>query len=141
MTPEQIYQLLQEADLRATPQRFAIVDFLVHTEAHPTADEVYEAIKGRLSACSKATIYNTLSTLANAGVIHAISIEPGVTRYDANMRPHHHFVDTDTGTVYDIPWESVQPLFGTLGGGFQVRDYQVNFYGDKVPYPPEASGK
>jgi Fe2+ or Zn2+ uptake regulation protein len=120
-----------EKGLKITPQRVVITDCLVHTESHPTADEVYEAVKDRLPACSKATIYNTLNTLAEAGVLHAVSTEPGKVRYDANMHPHHHFVDTRTGAIYDIPWEQIPTLCASLGQEFQIQDYQITFYGRK----------
>ncbi len=125
-------RLLSGKNLKLTPQRLAITDFLLHTEAHPTADEVYEAVKDQLPACSKATIYNTLTRLADTGVIHAISTEPGTTRYDANMNPHHHFIDTQTGEILDIPWEQVRELFGTLGEEYRIYDYQVNFFGTRA---------
>lgn len=137
MTPEKIRLLLMEKGLKVTPQRMVIADYLVHTDNHPTADAVYEAVKDRLPACSRATIYNTLNTLAAAGVIHAVSTEPGKTRYDANMHPHHHFVDTRTGAIHDIPWDRVDQLCQALGKEFQVQDYQITFYGQ---YQPKTQG-
>jgi Fur family peroxide stress response transcriptional regulator len=129
MTLDEIRKLLLEKSLKLTHQRIVIADYLVHTQDHPTADEVYEAVKERLPACSKATIYNTLNTLTEAGIVCAMSSEPGKTRYDANMRPHHHFIDTRTGTIHDIPWERVNQLCESLGSDYLIQDYQINFYG------------
>lgn len=136
MTSEKIRKLLAAKHMKVTPQRLVIVDYLVHTEDHPTADEIYEAVKDRIPACSKATIYNNLATLVDNAVIHAISVEPGITRYDANMVAHHHFIDAYTGKVYDIPWEKVQSLFNVLGEEYGIADYQVNFYGTKASNRP-----
>ncbi len=133
MSPDHIRQLLSEKGLKVTPQRMVIADYLIHEETHPTADEVYEAVKDRLPACSRATIYNTLNTLVEAGVVCAISTEPGKTRYDANMHPHHHFIDTDTGVIHDIPWEKVSQLCESLGDQFKIKDYQITFYGQYSP--------
>lgn len=130
MTPEKIRMLLTEKGLKITPQRVVITDYLVHALDHPTADEVFEAVSDRLPACSRATIYNTLNILVEAGVICAISTEPGKTRYDANMSAHHHFIDTRTGRIYDIPWERVDQLCQSLGENFKVHDYQITFYGE-----------
>jgi Fe2+ or Zn2+ uptake regulation protein len=112
-----------------------IADYLIHEELHPTADDVYEAVKDRLPACSRATIYNTLNTLVDAGVVCAIATEPGKTRYDANMHPHHHFIDTKTGHIHDIPWEQVSQLCESLGDAYQIKDYQITFYGEYKPRP------
>lgn len=129
--------ILMEKGLKITPQRLVIADYLLHEETHPTADEVYEAVKDRLPACSKATIYNTLNTLAESGVVCMISTEPGKTRYDANMKPHHHFIDTKTGVIHDIPWHQVERLCESLGDAYRIQDYQITFYGEyQSPSPP-----
>lgn len=131
MTPEEIRQLLARKNLKVTPQRAVIMDFLLNTDTHPTADEIFEAVKNGLHGLSRGTLYNVLSALVDANIVHPIAIEPGVIRYDANVSSHHHFIDVRTGDVYDIPWEKVQPLFGTLGDEYNVADYRVNFYGVK----------
>lgn len=133
MNFDEIRNLLAEKSLKVTPQRAVIVDYLVHEKSHPTADDVYEATKDRLPACSKATIYNTLNSLIEAGVICAVTTEPGKTRYDANMHPHHHFVDTRTGVIHDIPWEQVNQLCESLGAEYRIHDYQITFSGEYCP--------
>ncbi len=142
MSPDDLRQLLSEKGLKITPQRLVIADYLIHEKVHPTADQVYEAVKDRLPACSKATIYNTLLTLTESGVVCAISTEPGKTRYDANMHPHHHFVDVQTGIIHDIPWDCVDQLCQSLGNDYEIRDYQITFYGEvKTPLATTASGQ
>lgn len=136
MDSEAIRQLLADKGLKVTPQRMVITDYLMHSTSHPTADDVYEAVEDRLPACARATIYNTLNTLVESGVVCAISTEPGKTRYDANMHPHHHFIDTNTGSIYDIPWEQVDRLCESLGASFKIKDYQVTFYGEYQPGTP-----
>jgi len=133
MNMDEIRQLLVEKQLKVTPQRAVIADYLMHTQDHPTADEVYDAVKDRLPACSRATIYNTLNTLLEAGVVNTMSSEPGKTRYDANIHPHHHFIDTKTGAIHDIPWEQVAQLCQSLGEQYRIQDYQITFYGEYNP--------
>jgi Fur family peroxide stress response transcriptional regulator len=87
MTVEQARALLLEKGLNITPQRVVITDYLLHTIEHPSADEVFEAVKERLPSCSRATVYNTLNTLTEAGIVRAFSPEPGKTRYDALPKP------------------------------------------------------
>jgi Fur family peroxide stress response transcriptional regulator len=131
-----IRQMLTAKGLKVTPQRVVIADYLIHDEMHPTADEVFDAVKDRLPACSRATIYNTLNTLVEAGVVCAISTEPGKTRYDANMNAHHHFIDTKTGVIHDIPWKAVDQLCESLGAEYRIQDYQITFYGEFKPETP-----
>lgn len=138
MSPNAIRMLLEKHGLKVTPQRMVIADTLLHTDSHPTADEVFKAVEDKLPAISRATVYNTLNTLVEAKVIHAVSTEPGITRYDANQSPHHHFVDTATGKIHDLPWEMVDQLCCSLGADYNIADYQITFYGK---YQPKPAGK
>ncbi len=94
--------------LRVTPQRFAILEFLRHAPGHPTAEEISIAVNRSLPLASRATVYNTVAALESAGLIAAVCFEDGVTRYDANLAPHHHFVCRRCSTVSDVPAERVK---------------------------------
>lgn len=137
MSPESVQDLIKELlgrkGLKITPQRLIIAEYLLGSRMHPTADEIYQAVQDRLPACSRATLYNTLNTLVEASVINAVSTEPGRVRYDANIHPHHHFVDIHTGRIHDIPWDRVSSLCQELGKEFNILDYQITFYGEYFP--------
>lgn len=132
MQVSEIEKLLAMKGVKPTPQRMVIADFLLHTESHPTAEEVLAAVEKRLPcALSRATVYNTLNCLVQAGVIQEVFTEPGKARYDANMAEHHHFVDSKTGRVLDIPGHLLPKLDqGQLDKKFKVHSYQVTFFGD-----------
>lgn len=126
-------QLLQSRGVKPTPQRVVITQFLLESTAHPTADEVLDGVANKLPVClSRATVYNTLNTLVEAGVVNEVYLEAGKTRYDANTCEHHHFVDQKTGQIIDIPWEQVSQLCQSLGPEFKIRNYQITFFGEKV---------
>ncbi len=130
-------ELLQSRGVKPTPQRVVITQFLLDSHDHPTADEVLEGVKDSLPvSLSRATVYNTLNTLVEAGVVKAVSLEPGRTRYDANTIEHHHFVDTKTGKIIDIPWEKVSQLCQTLGPEYKIQDYQITFFGELAEPTP-----
>jgi Fe2+ or Zn2+ uptake regulation protein len=129
MSQEDLRQRLEAKQLKITPQRLVILDYLLSTDTHPTADEVYQVVEQRLPAISRATVYNTLNALADAGLVRTVSTQPGVTRYDGNPSAHHHFVDIKTGRIHDIPWSQVDQLCQSLGPDFTVHDYQITFYG------------
>ena len=124
-------QLLLSRGVKPTPQRVVIADFLLHTDSHPTADEVLSAVAQALPvALSRATVYNTLNTLKDAGVIKEVLTEPGRVRYDANVSHHHHFVDVNTGKIVDIPSDKVEAIGKLLGEQYKVHGFQVLFYGE-----------
>lgn len=124
-------QLLLSRGVKPTPQRVVIADYLMHTDSHPTADEVLSAVSEALPvALSRATVYNTLNTLKEAGVIKEVLTEPGRVRYDANVSHHHHFVDVKTGKIIDIPTDKVEAIGELLGDQYKVHGFQVLFYGE-----------
>jgi Fur family transcriptional regulator, iron response regulator len=131
MESQEVEKLLLSKGVKPTPQRMVIAEFLVHTHSHPTADEVLEQVSNKLPcALSRATVYNTLNSLVQAGVIQEVFTEPGKTRYDANISDHHHFVDVKSGKILDVPGEMVPKLQDQLGGKFKVHSYQITFYGE-----------
>lgn len=131
MESPELEQLLLKKGVKPTPQRMVIADYLMHTHSHPTADELMLAVENKLPvALSRATVYNTLNCLVEAGVIQEVFTEPGKTRYDANISEHHHFVDVKSGRIFDVPGELVPKLKEQLGGKFKVHSYQITFYGE-----------
>lgn len=133
MDTPHLRQLLESKGLKVTAHRMVIAEALLKTQHHPTADEVYQMVQSMLPAISRATVYNTLNTLVESELVRSVSTEPGVTRYDANLEAHHHFVDTRTGKIYDIPWENIDQLCQSLGENFKIHDYQITFYGEYSP--------
>src|SRR5438552_6188610 len=93
-------RLLRRAGLRLTPQRVAIVRALLG-ESHPTAAEVYEAVRRRFPALGLATVYATLNTLVALGQIHELPFADAA-RYDANTAPHVNLVCTRCGQITDF---------------------------------------
>ncbi len=129
--PKTAEELLLGRGVKLTPQRLVIAQYLMETLEHPTAEDVLREVKDRLPVpLSRATVYNTLNALVQAGVIREVFTEPGRTRYDANVNKHHHFVDVKTGAIMDIPWDAVPQLPSKLQSKFKVHGYEITFYGE-----------
>ena len=119
--------------LKLTPQRMAIVRELAADPTHPTAQELFERLRPALPTMSFATVYNTLDALASAGLCAALSLAPGPSRFDPNMKAHHHAVCDRCGEVRDIPSDreparSVARALPTAPG-FEVRSVEQNYRG------------
>lgn len=126
-----IEEILQKHGVKPTPQRAVIAEYLLGTHTHPTADEVFQAVSGKLPVTlSRATVYNTLNALVEAGVVREVVTEPGRTRYDANLSEHHHFVDVKTGQVLDLDADQVSEINLKLGEKYKVHAVHVTFYGE-----------
>jgi len=86
---------------RNTQQRNIIYDIVASTNTHPTADWVYEQAKKQIPNISLGTVYRNLKVLVEEGKILEIN-DGKVSRFDANISPHHHFKCEKCGSLYDI---------------------------------------
>lgn len=115
--------------LKNTSQRKAIISFLQGNKDHPTADEIYNALKKQNCSLSLATVYNTLNTLKGQGLLRELAISSKRRRYDPNTTEHHHFICNSCGKVYDIEDQIIVKLPDSLARQFDVVSHQVEFYG------------
>jgi Fur family peroxide stress response transcriptional regulator len=100
---QQMLAQVREAGLKLTPQRMAIVRELAGDPTHPTAQELFHRLRQELPTMSFATVYNTLSALASAGLCASRSLTRGPARFDPNTEPHDHAVCDGCGKVLDVP--------------------------------------
>ncbi len=107
MTLEEKKAELKEKGILLTIQRSAVLDLLHDNIYHPTAEEIYQALRERYPALSRATVYNTLDLLKQHGLIQEITIERTKAHYDYKTEPHHHFLCRHCGRIYDVDVEKV----------------------------------
>jgi Fur family peroxide stress response transcriptional regulator len=142
----ELEQAFQTASLRPTAQRYAVLEFLVGHAVHATADEIFQAVNRNDPRASRATVYNNLRSLTNAGLVREVMSEGKAARFDANLRPHHHFLCERCGVVEDISWFDLPLSAGRAAlGERDVDNYQVVFRGACVrcrpSRPKRGSGK
>ena len=107
-THDEIAALLRARDINPTSQRIEIALLLFTRCEHLSAEEVFVLVNGDAARVSKATVYNTLGLFAERGLVREVIADPTRVFYDPNTVPHHHFYDTSTGKLMDIPAEEVQ---------------------------------
>ena len=116
MEAEAIRKSLEDSGLRCTPQRYVVMAFLMEQASHPTAAEIFKAVNRADPRCSRATTYNNLRDLVQAGLVREVAVEGRAARFDAKGVRHHHFVCDRCGNVEDIEWYDVpKPRLGSLG--------------------------
>src|SRR5215213_31951 len=117
---------LREAELRLTPQRFAVLEYLTRAGGHPTADQIAAELNRRFPRASRATVYNAHKALRDAGLVREVATEEALTRYESNVEPHHHFVCRSCGKIEDVPPEAfAAPSRVELAGGQEVETVEV----------------
>ena len=129
MDTEAIKQSLEDSGLRCTPQRFAVMAFLIEQNRHPTAVEIFEAVNRLDPRSSRATTYNNLRDLVQAGLVREVAIEGRAARFDARGLRHNHFICDLCGSVEDIEWSNIpNPAPGSLGKRI-LRECELIFRG------------
>jgi len=116
METDAIKRSLAASGLRCTPQRHAVMAFLMKQVRHPTAAEIFQAVNRVDPRCSRATTYNNLRDLVQAGLVREVAVEGRAARFDAKGMRHHHFICDRCGNVEDLEWYDVpQPASDSLG--------------------------
>jgi Fe2+ or Zn2+ uptake regulation protein len=95
-------KLLKDNAIKITPQRLEILRYMDEHHTHPTADNIYSALKTKSPSLSKTTVYNSLETLKKHRLIQSITISGSESRYDIFKGLHHHFLCESCGTIIDI---------------------------------------
>jgi Fe2+/Zn2+ uptake regulation proteins len=126
----EILKQLKDKGVRFTPQRQAILEYLLETESHPTADEIYHHVKAKFPGVSLGTIYNTLNMLKEHGHLLELSYGDMSSRFDGNPKNHYHIVCLKCGLVTDYHCPLIDMDQEVMAeSGFLIRGHRMEFYG------------
>lgn len=99
---EQLLRGLEAQGYKLTEQRGAVCEALINHGGHPNAAEIYTMIHQRYPSMSLATVYNTLTTLEEVGLIQALPLATEEhTRYDLDLKPHVNIACQRCGAIID----------------------------------------
>jgi len=114
---------------RITCQRKAILDFLRSVKTHPTAEDVYRSVKGKLSQISRGTVYRNLKSLVRKGEV--LEIFSKVSHYDGDISLHAHFICEKCNKVFDIDniCQDCQVIKRKRIKFGKIKSYNLIFYG------------
>jgi Fe2+ or Zn2+ uptake regulation protein len=135
---QQLRGALEEAGWRCTRQRAAVFDYLRSVESHPTAEDVYLAVRRQIPKISLATVYKALEALVDSQLVDKLTSGDGPARYDCHHHAHYHFHCVDSGHVYDLPTPYDPQLINKLDPhlienlrkqGFYVTGYRLEVLG------------
>ncbi|MEC0179459.1 peroxide-responsive transcriptional repressor PerR [Paenibacillus favisporus] len=122
---------LKATGVRITPQRHAILAYLMESMNHPTADEIYRALEPKFPSMSVATVYNNLKMFMEAGMVHELTYGDNSSRFDANVSDHFHVICEKCGKIEDFMYPSLKDVEYTAeqSTGFKVKDLRMELYG------------
>ena len=105
-------QILQKNGIRMTHQRIEIFQELIQSKQHPSAENIYEQVVKRLPTISLDTVYRTIATFEELGIVKRVEILDDCARYDANLEPHHHLICIRCKRIEDFTWPGFENLTG-----------------------------
>ena len=124
MKPD-VVEILEQHNIQPSAQRVAVAEYVLSTTEHPSADKVWADVQKNFPMISRATVYNTLNLFVEKGLLRELHLAPDSVLFDPNTDRHHHFIDEETGRIYDIPWNQIEVNNAKPLAGFEVNDYQV----------------
>lgn len=122
------YDRLIKCGIRPSVQRLAVINYLMENRIHPTVDKIFNDLYPTMPTLSRTTVYNTLKLLVESGAAIMLTIDERNTRFDAETKPHTHFMCYKCGTVTDL---NINPpvLKGNYIDDCEILNSELYLYG------------
>jgi Fur family transcriptional regulator, peroxide stress response regulator len=126
---------LSQAGLKITPQRIAVLEAVVELRNHPTAENVIDFIKTNHPNIATGTVYKTLETFVEKGLIKKVKTDRDIMRYDAVTDPHHHLYCSSSDRIEDFIDPELQKIIEVYLDehkipNFKIKDIKLQVIGE-----------
>jgi Fur family ferric uptake transcriptional regulator len=124
--------ILEEAGLRPTRQRTAILSAMERSGRPVTAQALHASLHRPGSGPGLATIYRTLQALEQAGYACTFPAGKGELSYKLrDLGHHHHLICESCGLVIEIPSCEIEGWAASAARrrGFTVSSHQADIFG------------
>lgn len=117
--------------MKFSRQREIILRHVKDFPVHPTADQVYTALKKENPSLSLGTVYRNLNQLSEMGMLNKIRIADGSDRFDGRTDPHFHIICENCGQVFDIETPELEEIISRIGqrDGHKITGVTLNLRG------------
>jgi Fur family peroxide stress response transcriptional regulator len=116
---------LKSINLKVTPQRVAVLEALNNLRNHPTADNIKEYVVKNHPSVAVGTIYKTLETFVEKGLVKKVKTEKDVMRYDAIIENHHHLYCEATEHIEDFFDENLNKMLDEYFKKKKIPNFKV----------------
>lgn len=128
---EEAIHRLKDHQIRITPQRQGILEFLIQHHTHPTVDEIYQALAPRFTSMSVATVYNNLRLFTEMGFVKEMKYGDDASRFDFETKPHYHAICRNCGQIADFYYPSLEDVETAAAQltGYRIDEHRLEVYG------------
>jgi Fur family transcriptional regulator, peroxide stress response regulator len=131
-----VKEKITASGLKFTHQRMVIYDALYHAEEHPTAEQVFDLVKAANPSISLGTVYKTLDSFVQAGILQKFVDQNCVMRFDAILDAHSHLYCKDSHEIKDYRNQELERLLQKFIQkneieGFEVDEISIVFKGHR----------
>ena len=142
MYSEELRSKLIYSGLKVTPQRLAVFEALHELKDHPTTECIVDFIKRNHPNISTGTVYKTLDTFAEKGLVAKVKTERDIMRYDAIQEKHHHLYCAESERIEDYYDEGLDNLIEHYFEqkkikGFRIKDIKLQIIGNFTAKNPD----
>jgi Fur family peroxide stress response transcriptional regulator len=116
---------LSQALLKITPQRIAVLEAVVELRNHPTAENIIDFIKTNHPNIATGTVYKTLETFVEKGLIKKVKTDRDIMRYDAMIEPHHHLYCSTSDRIEDFMDPELQKMIEEYFYRHQIPNFKI----------------
>lgn len=129
--------LITKTGLKVTHQRMVILGAVMKMDFHPSVDQIYAVIHEDCPSISLGTVYKTLETFVEHGLLARVFTDEGNKRYDPNLKHHGHIYCTNTHEIVDYYDEELNELIINFFrkkkvSNLKVKNITLQINGDKI---------
>jgi len=134
---QSIKEILTEHDLKVTHQRMVIYQTVLEGKEHPTAENIFEKLKKTHPSISLGTVYKTLETFVEKGLVNRVNTSEGNMRYDGITDDHNHIYCTNTKEIIDFKDQELSDLVNEFFekkkiSNFNLKNIRLHITGEKL---------
>ena len=123
---ENYKQLLVQSGLKSTHQRVVILEYLMSCNEHPSAEDIFEALRIEHPTLSLGTVYRTLEIFSDAKLIYKVHNKDGKLLFDGRNTMHHHFYDTAERKILDFESPELDLIIQKFLSENPIKGYKIS---------------